>query len=78
MAFLKAKNLIIFVKIFVIYMRLWKIENSKHYEKMKLKSNFENCEKLVQTQILTQTFEFKFGMQGLSEDARNGFSELGY
>ncbi len=32
---------------------------------MMLKSNFENCEKVVPTQIPTQTFEFKFGMKGL-------------
>jgi len=41
--FLEAKNLIIFAKIFVIFLRLRKIENSKfseHYEKMALKSNF--------------------------------------
>ncbi len=34
-------------------------------KKMMLKSNFKNCEKLVPTQIPTQTFKFKFGMQGL-------------
>jgi len=34
---------------------------------MMLKSKFENREKLVQT----QTFEFKFGMQGLSVNKLN-------
>jgi len=42
---------------------------SEHYEKMTLKLNFENCEKLVPTRILTQTFEFKFRMQGLTKIA---------
>jgi hypothetical protein len=66
MAFLEAKNSIIFAKIFVIFLRLRKIENSefsKHYKKMTLKSNFE---KLVATQIPTRTFKFKFKMQGLN------------
>jgi len=31
-----------------------------------LKSNFVNREKLVPTRIPTRTFEFKFGMQGLT------------
>ncbi len=35
-------------------------------KKMTLKLNFENCKKLVLTQILTRTFKFKFGMQGLN------------
>ncbi len=68
MAILEAKNLIIFAKIFIIFSRFWMIENSefsKHYEKMMLKSNFENCQKLVPT----QTFEFKFGMQGPNEES---------
>jgi len=48
---------------------LWNIRNwfysklSKNYEKMTLKLNFKNCEKLVPT----RTFEFKFGMQGLNQ-----------
>jgi len=34
----------------------------KNYKKITLKSNFRNCEKLFPT----QTFEFKFGLQGLT------------
>ncbi len=34
-----------------------------------LKLNFGNREKLVPTRIPTQTFEFKFGMQGLTVSA---------
>ncbi len=34
---------------------------------MTLKLNFENYKKLVPTQIPTQTFEFKLGMQGLKD-----------
>jgi len=44
----KFDYLIIFGKIYLIFLRLKKIENSefsKHYEKMMLKSNFENCKK---------------------------------
>jgi len=44
-------------------------ELSENYENMTLKLNFENCKKLVPTQIPTRTFEFKFGMQGLTSDA---------
>jgi len=38
---------------------------SKNYKNITLKSNFGNREKLVPTQILTRTFEFKLKMQGL-------------
>ena len=52
----------------MIFSRLQKIKNfefSEHYEKMTLKSNFENGEKLAPAGIPNRTFEFKFGMQGL-------------
>jgi len=58
-----------FAKIFVIFSKFRKIENSefsKHYKKMTLKLNFKNCEKLVPSRIPTQKFQFKFGMQGLN------------
>jgi len=38
---------------------------SENYEKMTLKTNFGNREKLVPTQKPTQMFGLKFGMQGL-------------
>jgi len=41
-------------------------EYYKNYKKIMLKLNFGNREKLVKTQIPTRTFEFKFGMQGLT------------
>jgi hypothetical protein len=50
---------IIFTKIFVIFLRFRKIENSKlskNHEKMTLKSKFGNLGKLVQTRKLTQKF----------------------
>jgi len=39
---------------------------SKNYEKMTSKLNFKNLEKLSMTRIPTLTFEFKFGMQGIT------------
>ncbi len=51
---------------------LWKIHNlfysklSENYEKMILKWNFGNREKLVLTQKPTRMFGLKFGMQGLT------------
>jgi len=54
---------------------LWKIRNlffselSKNYEKITLKLNFGNREKLFQTQKPTRMFGLKFGMQGLRENA---------
>jgi len=74
MAFSEAKNLIIFAKIFVNFLRLQKNENSKfskHFEKMTLKLYFENCEKRVPTRIPTWTFEFKFGMQSLNTNIQH-------
>ncbi len=46
-------------------------ELSKKYKNMTLKLNFENCEKLVQTRILTQTFECKFRMHALIEGSKS-------
>jgi len=45
---------------------LQKTELSKNNEKMMLKLNFGNREKLVPTQKLTQMFGLKFGMQGFN------------
>jgi len=60
MAFLEAKNSIIFAKIFVIFLRLRKIENSEfseHYKKMTLKLNFKNRKKLVPTEHSSSSSE---------------------
>ncbi len=38
---------------------------SKKFEKIMLKLNFENHEKLIPTRIPTRTFKFKLGMRGL-------------
>ncbi len=51
----------------------WKFRIFLTLQKMMLKLNFENCEKLVQTRIPTQTFEFKFGMQGLTKEVNPSF-----
>jgi len=50
---------IIFAKIFIIFLRFWKIENSElseNHEKMTLKSKFGNLGKLVPTRKPTGKF----------------------
>ncbi len=43
-------------------------ELSENYEKMMLKLNFGNREKLIRTQKPTRMFGLKFGMQGLTQN----------